>query len=783
MSEEPRNPWISIRVLVIALFMLACFGALGARLYMEQVVHTKGWSARVQKSSNVSVRIPSVRGEIRDRNGITLVANKTSYGVDFYLPEIVKNYREKHGQKVPHIEYRANIDEMPKDVQSADVVQILNTSVIPQLSKIEIARDYNAGQLDRHYRTNAEVPFAYLDDVSFDTVARLSANDADIPGVDVALRPVRQYIYGAFASHILGYVGAPEDINKEPDIKDFNYYQPDVVGRASVEKFCDSFLRGKPGRRILERTPKGKIGAELDRIPPVPGNHVYLTLDARIQMIVENTLRETGLSRAACVVVDPNNGDVLAMASVPNYDPNIFIPKISAEDQDILYKDPTKPGVNRCVLGCLPGSTFKAVTALSALHFGLPASKTFNCAGSISYGGRPMKCWIGQQGGQHGVLDMAGALKNSCNCYFFQLANSMVNAANHDEKVGLQQIELVGDALGLGQRSGLPVSGEEPGILPGPRYLNARGKAAMIQSSGNIANTSIGQGMVEASPLQMAMVCSTVANGGISYQPRLVHRVVDENGDDVRGEDGQLVVPLEPHIRANLRDLGIPPEKVEVVRRGMWKVVNEQGGTGAKARIKGVEVAGKTGTAQFKRLVGKDSQGRDILEKDNRVWFMCFAPYKQPKYVVVIMIEGAKSGGGVAAPVATKIMREALALDAGLEPKVAWVKKVDGKFEQINEMTIKDDGSVTKVVAAAFGGTDQRPGEEASTQSEEDIPIETRKNKAMHADVRPAADERGRVVPPTPAKKPNLLQRLQFKLFGPRQNKPQPTPAPGGRGR
>jgi len=777
MSAEPRNPWISVRVILIALFMLASFGALGAKLYMEQVVRTTNWTSKVRKSSSVSVRIPSVRGQIRDRTGLVLVDNKTSYGVDFYLPEIVKNYGDTHDHKMPRIVYRANIDEMPKDVQSADVVQIVNTAVIPNLNKLEIARDYNAAQLDRHYRNNAEVPFEYLDDVDFDTVARLSANDADIPGVDVALRPVRQYKYGAFASHILGYVGAPEDINKEPDIKDFKYYEPDIVGRASVEKYCDAFLRGKPGRRVLERTPKGRIGAEIERVAPVPGSNVCLTIDARIQMIAENTLREAGVGRAAAVVMDPNNGDILAMVSVPNYDPNIFIPKLSVEDQDTLYKDPTKPGVNRCILGYLPGSTFKTVTSLAGLHYGISPDRKWTCAGFVAFGGRQMKCWIGQQGGSHGPLDMPGALKNSCNCYFFNMANSMTDpelpiSAN---KVGLQQIELIGDALGLGQRSGLPISGEEPGILPGPRYLNAHGKASMIQSGGNIANTSIGQGMVEASPLQMASVCSTVANGGISYFPRLVYRVLDENNEDVRGEDGKLVVPREPHLRSNLRDLGITPDKVEIVRKGMWKVVNEQGGTGMKARIKGIEVAGKTGTAQFKRVAGQDAQGHDILKKDNRVWFMCFAPYQQPKYVVVVMIEGAKSGGGVAAPVATKIMRQALDLDMGIVPDIHPLAKVDGKFEQIGEIQVKPDFSLVKVLDTSAGANDPQPraGEESSTQSEEDIPVESRRNKMPHADVRAAADARGTVVPQ--AKRPNFFQRM----FGPRQPKSPSTPDSG----
>jgi len=280
---------------------------------------------------------------------------------------------------------------------------------------------------------------------------------------------------------------------------------------------------------------------------------------------------------------------------------------------------------------------------------------------------------------------------------------------------------------------------------------------------------------VEATPLQMAMVCSTVANGGISYFPRLVHRVVDDEGKDVLGEDGKRLVPAEPHIRANLRDLGITPDKVEIVRKGMWRVVNEQGGTGPKARLKNVELAGKTGTAQFKRLAGQDAQGHDILKKDNRVWFMCFAPYQKPKYVVVVMIEGAKSGGGVAAPVATKIMRQALDLDAGILPDLHPLAKADGKFEQIGEIKVQPDGALLKVLDTTPGANDVHPaGEESSTQSEEEIPVEVRKKQSLNADVRAKADALGTVVPQA-AKRPNFFQRI----FGPRQPKTQPMPGTG----
>jgi penicillin-binding protein 2 len=329
--------------------------------------------------------------------------------------------------------------------------------------------------------------------------------------------------------------------------------------------------------------------------------------------------------------------------------------------------------------------------------------------------------------------------------------------------------------MGLGLRSDLPVSGEKPGLLPGPRWLNANGLSSLIESSGNIANTSIGQGMVQCSPLQMAMVSSTLANGGISYYPRLVSRVVDAEGNDVRDGDGNLVVPVEPRVRADLHTLGLTTSQIEVVRRGMWKVVNDPSGTGKKAAIKGIEVAGKTGTAQFKR----ETQSGEFV-KDNRVWFMCFAPYNQPKYAVVVMVEGAKSGGGVAAPIVQKILKESLALEAGFSPKIAWLDPVQGNFEPIEGITLKEDGSLTSLVATAFQGTDNRPNnrnsdEETSVDNGEAQLERIRKRKEVAADVRAAADARGaapRARVQAAPKKPSFFERV----FGPRTRPTQPGP-------
>ena len=756
----------AFRVYFLAIFMLGMLGALSAKLWHEQFPNSKKWTDRLRKSSTVTVRIPSVRGEIRDRNGITLVANRPSFCVDFFLPQMVKGFRESNGGKAPLLKYQARRDEMLKEVETEDIVAIVNDAVIPELAKREVARSYNAAQLERHFRTNEQVPYSYLEDVPFDVVAKVSENYAGLPGVEVSLRPVRQYLYGSLASHILGYVGAPEDIDKLPDIRNFNYYQPEVQGRSNVEQAFDAWLRGKPGRRVLERTAKNKIGAELSREEPTQGNNVYLTIDARIQAIVEQTLRQAGVGRGAVVVVDPRSGDILAMASVPNYDPNIFIPKISEENMQRLDDDPTDPLVNRAVQPFAPGSTYKIVSALAGLSENLTSGRYYNCSGGVTVGNKLMKCWIREKGGAHGALDLAGAIKNSCNSYFYQWGR--------DAK--LPAFERVGEMLGLGLKSGVPLSGESPGNLPGPKWLAARGQSALEKSWGHIANMSIGQGTVTASPLQMAMVCATVANGGISYYPRLVSRVVDTDGNDVRDAQGRLAVPVEPQVRANLLGAGITASEMEVVRRGMWKVVNEAGGTGKNARIKGVEVAGKTGTAQFWR-----QQGREKV-KDNHVWFMCFAPYKEPRFAICVMIQGAKSGGGVAAPVAQKILTESLALEGGYNPRITWMDPVAGNLTQIAEISLKEEGGLAKLVASTYQGTDQRPsagGVDEETADHTDSPDPAsgaRTRDGARPDVRAAADARGRVG--GNSGKPGFWQRL----FGPSRTKSASPPpsAPNG---
>src|SRR5262245_52749492 len=518
------------RIQFLGLCMLLGLGALLARLWWVQVARGKEWTARIQSSSAATVRIPSIRGEIRDRNGVSLVQNRASYEVDFYLPEMVKGYRERYGRP-PETQYRATISGMPKDMKEPDIVRIVNDGVVPRLEDLNLARDYNANQLQKHYRNNTEVPYSYIKDIDFGTMAKFSEHDVGLPGVDIAIKPVRSYVYGALAAHLLGYVGAPDDTNTE-EAKKYTFYQGDVEGKSNVEKTMDVYLRGQPGVRVMRRNAKGAIDGVIREEPPKAGANVNLTIDARIQMIAEEALRAVG--RGAAVVVDPNNGNILAMVSVPSFDPNTFIPSIKAKDWELLRKDEANPLINRAVSAFPPGSTFKLVTTLSGLRKGL-GNQRYDCGGGVSYGDHFFHCWISEKGGSHGRLGVSDAIKVSCNSFFYQFGNA----------AGIDAIDETGESLGLGQTSGIEITSESPGVLPGPDWMRIHYPRERW-SSAYTANVSIGQGYDLVTPLQLAMVYSTVANGGVSYYPKLVYSVTDASGKPILNEKGKPVVPSAP---------------------------------------------------------------------------------------------------------------------------------------------------------------------------------------------------------------------------------------------
>src|SRR6184192_520193 len=740
------------RIQFLGLLMLMGIGALGLKLWWIQVAHGQEWTSQLRGSSQATVRIPSVRGEIKDRNALTLVQNRASYEVDFYLPEMVKGYRERFGPP-PLAEHRAIISGMPKDVKEPDIIKIVNDGIVPRLNDLDLARDYNAGQLERHYRNDTEVPYSYIKDIDFPTMAKFSEHDLGLPGVDIAIKPVRSYVYGALAAHILGYVGAPDDVNKD-EARKFTFYQGDVDGKSNIEKAMDEYLRGQPGVRYLRKNAKGTIEGALREDPPKQGANVFLTIDARIQAIADEALR--AVSRAGAVVVDPNNGNILAMASVPSFDPNTFIPSIKAKDWKALQKDEGDPLINRAISCLPPGSTFKLITALAGLR-GMKnlANAHYNCGGGVSYGDHFFRCWVAEKHYTHGNIGIADALKVSCDSFFYQYGNA----------AGIQSIDAVGKMLGMGEESGLQLSGEQTGNMPGPEWMQIHHPQERW-SQAQTANVSIGQGYTLVSPLQLTMAYSTIANGGVCYYPRLVDRVLNQDGSPVLDEHGNVAVPQTPRVRSDLRQ-EISPDKIDLVRKGLWKVVNEDGGTGGRARLKDVVVAGKTGTAQ----------ATERGHEENVAWFVCFAPFEHPKYVVAVMVQGASGHGGeVAGPIATRILERALAEDEGkFDMQVAWLAPA----HHANPLQL-----IKSVAYHGAGGNLGSVDEEDANQSQSGTAQMASSDASP--DVEPEADAQGKVqrrgsasavrtAPAAPQAPRNFFDRL----FGiRRQPAPASTPPP-----
>ena len=710
----------------MAVFILASLFAIGVRLWFVQVKMADYYRGRIQGSSEVTVRIPSIRGEIRDRNGVPLVTNRPSYEVDFYLPDLVSGYRKQYGQP-PMVEFRAkDSNGMLHDRKEADIVQIVDKTIIPRLEELKVAEPYNSQRLRTHFRNNTLVPFTYREDLDFETFSKFAEKDLGLPGVQVNVRPVRKYVYNALAAHLLGYVGTARDINKLSDIRDFNFYEPDIQGKTNVEFYLDDALRGKPGKRILKKSAKNQLEGEKEIIQPTPGANVYLTIDARIQYITERALRAVG--RAAAVVIDPNNGQILAMASVPSYDPNKFIPAISARDWASIKDADADPLTNRAISAYAPGSTYKIATSLAGLTRGL-AKAVYTCNGGVTYGNTYMRCWIqAEHGGTHGPQTLTEAIKNSCDAFFYQYGNA----------AGIDAIDAVGKSLGLGEVSGIELTNEASGILPSPEWLRTTHNERWSQ--GQTANSSIGQGYVLATPLQMAMIAATVANGGTSYQPSLIYQIQEPDGTSVRRPD---------KIRGDLTRMNnLTPDQIEIVRKGMWRVVNDSG-TGARAKVPGVTVAGKTGTAQAW------TDGK----KDDNAWFIAFAPYDHPKLALAVIVQGGKAGGEVAAPIASKIIEESLALEHGYDPDLKPLDPGIGNFKAVDRVDFKNSA-----VPAQFASTDEE------TSDNEPVDEETKQSKPNRAevaepDIRPDTDNH-RVAAraePTPEKRHSFFDFFRRK--------------------
>jgi penicillin-binding protein 2 len=631
---EPR---FRLRLYLLTALILVGFGTLLSRLHEFQIERQDEFQALVPGNRTVTVREPGIRGEITDRNGIPLARNLRNYVVSFNLEEIARAYKLQHDES-PTLDRLTTQNGLPRKRSEKDIVAIVNEWTIKPLQELGLAKNYNAAALRTHYLTHGGlIPFTYRADLTYEDFARLAERNLEFPGVTLGIRPQRQYAYGTLASHVIGYLKQWEkgDISSA-DKRAFDHYIGEEKGIAGVEATMDEYLRGPEGRKTVLKDEKGRTIGMLDYTKPGIGAQVELSIDARIQYLLENTLRRAG--RAAGVVMDVKTGEVLAMASVPDYDPNAFIPSISREKFIAYNSNPRlSPFTNRAISSFEPGSTMKVATAIAGSMKGL-SGRSLTCDGYVPYGNHKIGCWIwNMHGGSHGTLALPEAIQRSCNPYFNKLANTI------GSKGMVEGLSLVG----FGQKTGVELPNEDPGLLPGSRAWRAAfPKESMTPAQ--TAMTSIGQGYMLATPLQLTAMASAVANGGKYYEPRIVKKVT--------AEDGTVLVADAPKLKVDLLQSGIKENDLALIRKGMWKAVNEAGGTAGKVRMDDIEICAKSGTAQT----------TDNGKKSNNSWIMSFAPYDDPRYAVVILVQAGGSGGAVCGPLVNTVYTGIFAQEKGM---------------------------------------------------------------------------------------------------------------------
>ncbi|MBN2565510.1 MAG: penicillin-binding protein 2 [Candidatus Eisenbacteria bacterium] len=536
--------------------------------------------------------IAAPRGLIKDRNGEILADNRPSLSIS------LSRMRNRDDDRM--------------------------ATVLANL--LDLDRDYCANKLDeagqRYYGA-----VMLVEDADLGQVSRVEERRSDLPGVKVEVTATRRYSEDSVATHAIGYVGEiseAELVLKEKD----GYRSGEMVGRTGAEQRYESLLRGDNGSEYWVCNASGQ---EMYPFPgglskeAEPGNNLILTIDARAQRAAEEAL--SAYAAGAVVAIEPSTGEVLAMASYPAPDPNVLVRGVTQAEWSELSQSPTHPLLNRAIQAVYPpGSPFKLITAAAALETGVADyGNTVNCRGSYKYGIRTFRCWRPEG---HGVTDIFKGIVESCDVFMYQLG----------AKLGVAELMNWAERSGLGRRTGIDISGEVSGNVPTPAWYD-RNYGRRKWSKGVVINLSIGQGELLETPIQAACFVSAIANGGTAYAPHLLKRVESYAGRTMGSARRKIAY-----------ELPYSPATTEFLRRAMVAVVEAPNGTGKLARIRGIEVAGKTGTAQ-------NPHGED------HAWFIAYAPASQPAIAVAVLVENAGGGGAVAAPVARKVMKAYLGIE------------------------------------------------------------------------------------------------------------------------
>ena len=668
MAKGINKKSINFRYNIITIFTYFIGIILIVQLFNLQIVH----GAKYREESNTRLTrestLEATRGEILDRSGNVLVSSSQKFNLELYKSKIDTNalndsilkiiqvlekynvsYVDSFPIKIDPFEYtiadtnlsnwKSNngIDENATAEEAfykfKDKYKIQNTD-ISEIRKI-IAIRYAIVQ--EGYSSTKSLTIAK--DIPREAVAEFSEEGDEFPGINISVQPVRQYKQGTLASHILGYASkiGSEEYQKKKD----EYNQNDIIGKTGIEAVFEKYLKGKNGTKQIDMAVDGTITAEVVEKEAVAGSNVVLTIDSQLQKIAEEALKDNiekikngGFGKAydakggSCVVMNVKTGEVLAMASYPDYNPQSFADEISNEEWKSYNENKSYPLLNKCIQSAYePGSIFKMVTAIAGLESGnISLTEKINDTGVYKKYGAEWKCWYYTDYHRgHGYLNVIGAIEKSCNFFFYETADRM----------GIDTLDKYATYFGLGRKTGIELPSETAGTLASKDYVKS------IKGSwnpGDTINAAIGQGYNKFTPLQMTKYISMIANGGNNVNVSIVKTIQNADGTEVsKDEINEYVKEKLGLTEENTENITLNKDYVNAVREGMKSVTSGESGT-AYVRFKdfNIKVGGKTGSAE----AGKDANGNDIVN----AWFAAFAPYDDPEIAVVVMVENGGHG-------------------------------------------------------------------------------------------------------------------------------------------
>ncbi len=588
--------WIEFRgrIRLFGLLILLVFAFISYRLWTLQILQGKRYTVMSEHNRIRLVRVPAVRGMVFDRKHRLLIDSRPSFDVR-YVPEDPE-HRETTLRRLARM----------IDGDSARFLEAV-----------------------RHAQEGSRTGVTLVRDVDWPSVVAVDAHRLELPGVYVSVKARRSYRTNGMASHLFGYMG---EINTGQlhRLRRQGYRRGDEIGQAGLEKKWQQHLAGRSGGEKVEVDATGRKVRVIDRHKATPGHNIVLTLDRDTQRAAYDALKG---KEGAIVVLDVNTGAVRAMVSTPAFDPNAFARGMTIAEWRRMMADDETPLHNRALQGHFPpGSTFKIVTALAALQEGVisPDQRLF-CDGTYKVGNRVLRDW--KRDG-HGPIAMRQALAQSCDVYFYQLG----------QRLGVDKIAAYARRFGLGAPTGIDLEGENPGLVPDRAWKRKRYGEPWFP--GETPLVAIGQGYIGVTPLQMASMMATLANGGTVYRPWFVKQV--------RSADGTVMKEYGP-VRTG--SVALKEANMAIVRRALFEVVHGRRGTGRRARSKTVDIAGKTGTAQVVEMRGKVVKSEDLpYEVRDHAWFVAYAPAEDAEIAVATLVEHGGHGGATAAPITRKVM-------------------------------------------------------------------------------------------------------------------------------